>query len=47
MTDHFEGDPYYPVDDNEHNLRRARNQLRLLEELLEHEDDLRHIVTAI
>jgi len=41
LADHLAGDTYYPVDEPGHNLRRARAQLRLLEELLAAEDDLR------
>ena len=44
VTDYLVGDAYYPIDDDEHNLRRARAQLRLLDALLAHEDDLRSIV---
>ncbi len=33
LTDYLEGDRYYPVDDNEHNLRRARTQFRIVEQL--------------
>jgi hypothetical protein len=31
LTDHLEGDVYFRVDGPRHNLRRARNQLRVLE----------------
>lgn len=34
LTDHLEGDVYFRVDGPGHNLRRARNQLRILELLL-------------
>jgi Ser/Thr protein kinase RdoA (MazF antagonist) len=34
LTDHLEGDVYFRVDGPGHNLRRARNQIRLLELLL-------------
>jgi hypothetical protein len=44
LADFLAGDTYYPVVDSEHNLRRARAQLRLLEELLAVEEDLRCIV---
>lgn len=33
LTDYLEGDRYYPVDDDEHNLRRARTQFRIVEQL--------------
>ncbi len=44
LADHLDGDPYYPVDDAGHNLRRTRAQLRLLEALLESEQELRRLV---
>ncbi len=44
LTDYLVGDAYYPIDDDEHNLRRTRAQLKLLDELLAHDDDLRSIV---
>ena len=34
LTDHLQGDVYFRVDGPGHNLRRARNQIRLLELLL-------------
>ena len=33
LTDYLLGDQYYPVDDEEHNLRRARTQFRIVEQL--------------
>lgn len=33
LADHLDGDRYYRVDDPEHNLRRARAQLALLDQL--------------
>jgi hypothetical protein len=46
LTDYLRGDRYYRVEDPQHNLRRARAQLRLLDELLAHEDDLRLILAG-
>jgi hypothetical protein len=34
LTDHLRGDVYFRVDGPGHNLRRARNQIRVLELLL-------------
>ncbi|HEX2047387.1 MAG TPA: hypothetical protein VHF27_06450, partial [Acidimicrobiales bacterium] len=34
LTDHLRGDVYFRITEPGHNLRRARNQLRLLELLL-------------
>ncbi len=47
VTDYLKGDPYYPVNDGEHNLRRTRAQIALLEELVELENDLRKIINDI
>jgi CTP:molybdopterin cytidylyltransferase MocA len=47
LTDYLAGDSYFPVDDAEHNLRRARAQLRLLEGLLVADDELRRIIDDI
>lgn len=47
LADHLAGDVYYRVDAADHNLRRARAQLRLLEQLLAAEDDLRRLVGAL
>ena len=44
LTDHLQGDSYYTVDDSEHNLRRTRAQLRLLDQLLDREQELRRIM---
>ena len=33
LTDHLQGDVYFKIDGPGHNLRRARNQLRLVDEL--------------
>lgn len=33
LTDHLQGDVYFTIDGPGHNLRRARNQLRLFDEL--------------
>jgi hypothetical protein len=41
LTDYLVEDAYYKVTDPEHNLRRTRAQLRLLDLLLESEDRLR------
>jgi hypothetical protein len=47
LADHLAGDVYYRVADPEHNLRRARAQAKLLEELLAAEDDLRLVVARL
>jgi thiamine kinase-like enzyme len=47
LADYLAGDSYYPVDNAEHNLRRTRAQLRLLEELLASENKLRRYIDNI
>jgi hypothetical protein len=47
LADFLDGDPYFRVEDSDHNLRRARAQLRLLEELLGHEADLVSMVARL
>jgi Ser/Thr protein kinase RdoA (MazF antagonist) len=44
LTDYLDGDVYYPIHYPEHNLVRARNQLTLLERLIEKEPALRRII---
>jgi hypothetical protein len=46
-TDFLDGDAYFHVEDPMHNLRRARAQLRLLEELLVHDADLVSMVVRL
>jgi hypothetical protein len=40
-TDHLDGDVYFRVHRPDHNLQRARVQLRLAELMLDRVDDLR------
>jgi hypothetical protein len=47
LVDYLDGDLYFTIDDPEHNLRRARAQLRLLEGLLDSEYDLRRCVDKL
>ncbi len=46
LADHLAGDVYYQIDMPGHNLQRTRAQLRLLEELLAVEDNLRQIIAT-
>jgi hypothetical protein len=46
LADYLAGDVYYAVDDPEHNLRRARAQLALLEDLLVREKELRWLLST-
>jgi len=44
LADYLNGDIYYTTSYPEHNLVRARNQLRLLEHYLEHEANFKNII---
>ncbi|MBI5864018.1 MAG: aminoglycoside phosphotransferase family protein [Planctomycetes bacterium] len=44
LTDYLNGDTYYRTTRPDQNLDRTRTQIRLLEELLSHEQELRRIV---
>ena len=44
LTDHLLGDVYYPCEREDHNLRRARVQLCLLESLFDAEERLEEVV---
>ena len=46
LADYINGDKYYKVTFPEQNLLRARNQLNLLDSVLEQEKDLRKIIEA-
>jgi Ser/Thr protein kinase RdoA (MazF antagonist) len=47
LTDHLEGDPYYRIDRPNHNLDRARTQIRLVESLEAHDTELQRIVESL
>ncbi|MFH2052496.1 MAG: phosphotransferase [bacterium] len=47
LGDHLAGDVYYRTEGPGHNLRRARAQLRLLELLVDAEQDLRDLVAGL
>ncbi|MRG45983.1 phosphotransferase [Chitinophaga sp. SYP-B3965] len=44
LTDYLNGDVYYPIKYPEHNYNRAKNQLVLLEKLLEKEEKLQAVI---
>jgi len=46
LTDHLEGDQYYPIEHPGHNLDRARAQIALLLDLTERVDELEEIVAS-
>jgi aminoglycoside phosphotransferase (APT) family kinase protein len=47
LTDHLEGDRYYRIARPEHNLVRARTQLRLYESLTRGEAELQEIIRVL
>jgi aminoglycoside phosphotransferase (APT) family kinase protein len=47
LTDHLEGDRYYRIARPEHNLVRARTQLRLYESLIGCQEELQEIVRVL
>lgn len=47
LTDFLEGDHYYKIHHADHNLQRARAQLRLVEQLEAHESELVGIIERI
>lgn len=47
LTDFLEGDHYYKVYHGDHNLQRARAQLKLVDELEAHEQELGAIVARV
>ena len=44
LADYINGDVYYKVDFPEQNLLRTRNQLNLLDSVLDQESDLQRII---
>lgn len=47
LTDFLEGDHYYKIHHADHNLQRARAQLRLVEQLEAHEPELRAVIARV
>ncbi len=47
LTDFLDGDIYYKTDYKEHNLIRTRNQLKLLDSLLEHEKEAEEFLRSL
>src|SRR5690606_15994199 len=47
LTDYLEGDTYYKIHHPEHNLQRTRAQIKLVEEIEEHVDELKSIIEKI
>jgi Ser/Thr protein kinase RdoA (MazF antagonist) len=47
LTDHLDGDRYYRIHRPDHNLDRARTQIRLVESLEAHDTELQRIVESL
>ncbi|HEG43379.1 MAG TPA: aminoglycoside phosphotransferase family protein [Phycisphaerales bacterium] len=47
LTDYLDGDNYYKIDYPDHNLDRCRTQLRLVELMLEREDEMNELVAKM
>ena len=47
LTDHLDGDNYFRVDYPTHNLVRARNQFRLVEEMESRLDEMKKIIESV
>lgn len=47
LTDYLNGDTYFKIHREHHNLDRARNQFKLVSELNEMEDELKAVVKSI
>ena len=47
LTDHLNGDQYFRVHRENQNLDRARTQLRLAEQIAEHEDAMNGFVLKV
>ena len=47
LTDHLEGDVYFKIHRENHNLDRARNQFKLCRELKEKEPELKEIIKRL
>ena len=47
LGDYLEGDRYFRIDDPEQNLRRARAQLKLFQDMTAHMEDMRQIIREV
>ncbi len=44
LTDYLDGDVYFKVNRESHNLDRGRNQIKLLEEMEKHSEEMDKII---
>ena len=47
LTDYFSGDVYFKTDYPEHNLVRARTQIKLVKEIEKHFDEMKEIIKGL
>ena len=47
FTDYINGDTYYKIQYPEHNLVRTRAQVRLLESVESHEDEMKEFIKSL
>ena len=47
LADYLDGDVYFKISYDDHNLVRARNQFKLVEEMEKHMDEMNEIVDRI
>ena len=47
LTDHLDGDNYYKIHREWHNLDRCRTQLKLVQSILEQEEQIKSIVEEL
>ena len=47
LTDYLNGDKYFKIDYEEHNLVRARTQIKLVKEIERHFDEMKEIINKI
>ena len=46
LTDYIDGDTYYKIKHPEHNIERARNQIKLVQEMEKSEQKMKEVVNA-
>jgi hypothetical protein len=44
LTDYLQGDPYFKIHRENHNLDRCRRQFKLVQSIMDHQEDLEVIM---
>lgn len=47
LDDYLDGDQYFRIDDEEHNLRRAKNQIKLVKEIEGNERNIKNVINGV